>query len=1359
MDRVVHTTDIPQCYYTAHVESDTTSLNPTGVFSACRGQGIRGWIRAFGETIVIRPKRLLMDATYRGAHRIDDEHIVYRYNDLDRSTYPHHKGPVCGVDDPLEEQYLNETYALYKDSDPEMVEWIDVQRAWKRMHHHDHGHEDGDEVVDFAGEFEAKDMMANPMTQRRRLQTYTHTRYVELAIVNDPAMNEVYTDRDELAAMTIRIVSSLQSHYRDADFGSSVGNIQIVLSAIFYVEDFGTLPQPAADGCSPASLFEEDPSSSYCEVSHSNYLTVFQLYRKNHLSDFDNAQLFTYYDFIGPTVGYAAVPGMCISSSSGGIEQMTYDEEYNAVIVAHEMGHNFNMDHDGSGNLCDPSANIMASISSTNNAPGAFSDCSTKYTQDFFASSTFASSLKCLDNKPSDTQYAVCGNGFVEAGESCDCGQLFCGTIDPCCDGSTCSLYASSQCSNDDECCEDCQFKSAGTECRALDADNACDIAAETCTGTDSQCPPDFRHLEGTSCDDGDEAGYCYGGSCKSIQQQCATKGAQVDEVYDVAPTTCSAYTPLWQVPSDDCDTRLICLRTRDDQCVYINQEPDNGIPCTLASSSGTAAQCIDGVCTNSLNVKTYKWTVYAWNDCNITCKNDEDDASGWQTRDVVCTLQDGTEAVDEASCDVDSKPSTGRVCNDYVCNFCAIQANGDTVCGENGECKADLAACDCDSGYDGANCENAPALNWTGITAMAYKNTSSGDTVSVRADPCNGGVSSLTDVYVGSTVSLRWQSGGGVNLLAVGMIEVDEDGVQMNADDWPFYVGTSLAVDNEECDSENSTSFDPCYASLSCNDFSFKVPTDISTGYYRVLVRFNNDFNVESNVIQVHCSENNCNSAGHGRCNDEGTGCECDEGWYGESCEHSACIDWSFAQCDRDENGNCGSLGFTEYKPKCFGASCDSSILSFNYTVDDELINQCLYAVNDFDSGASDVHNCDNPHFEGDYCEIPRDFCGTLTSESACVDNTDNITLGECEWFAGKCVYAECAQFQSQGDCEGGSGNDTAVFFSSDATYAMFCQWIEDGSNSYCNRVTCGGDVLPHCANGAVRRPIYDRFTPMPVSICELWYCDCSTVQEATTSFWQVPTTAELLQGVADGYYSGEDVLFTADYMKPGYLDLFTCNACSLECGNGALVDDKCQNCDEECPLEVDPFRSGKECNQVFWVGSFRLNVDAQVAFIDRYDEFEPLVLLDLAYFLSTDTEHVSLWQVKPDGDESIVYFRYLFDTDFANQTQIIGGDVMAYAREELADDTSTSARGFIMQYVDSEYAYQICVPGMEECDPTKQIDIISLFLKCALYAFVAEVVAIIVYQLSCCCYRKRKQHKKDEVEMATVHSARYSV
>lgn len=67
----------------------------------------------------------------------------------------------------------------------------------------------------------------------------------------------------------------------------------------------------------------------------------------------DNGQLFSGYDFQGNAIGYATIGEMC-KVDSGGINQVTISDGRSAMLVAHEMGHNFGLYHDGTNNMCIP---------------------------------------------------------------------------------------------------------------------------------------------------------------------------------------------------------------------------------------------------------------------------------------------------------------------------------------------------------------------------------------------------------------------------------------------------------------------------------------------------------------------------------------------------------------------------------------------------------------------------------------------------------------------------------------------------------------------------------------------------------------------------------------------------------------------------------------------------------------------------------------------------------------------------------------------------------------------------------------------------------------------------------------------
>ena len=301
------------CYYSGTIINGSSKA----AFSACKGKGIRGWIYAYDELVVIRPQKYLMHNIHDNIS-IDDPYIIYRYRDMDTSDYPHNEGTTCGVEHGLD-PYLDD-------------------------HHH----------------------------HRRSLQDATTSvssgiRYVELAVVNDPALVQRYQAlygenwNNELQANTISIINTVQQYYLHTNWGSNVGEIQIVLVAIYYISDWNDYSSDYAprallnyvasnnqviycDSCEPSSYCASClGQNDYYEVDYSDYLTKFHRFRVMELNNYDNAQLFSYYDFFSTVIGLASLPGMCIEQYSGGIEQVTYDDEYNGNICAHELGHNFNV--------------------------------------------------------------------------------------------------------------------------------------------------------------------------------------------------------------------------------------------------------------------------------------------------------------------------------------------------------------------------------------------------------------------------------------------------------------------------------------------------------------------------------------------------------------------------------------------------------------------------------------------------------------------------------------------------------------------------------------------------------------------------------------------------------------------------------------------------------------------------------------------------------------------------------------------------------------------------------------------------------------------------------------------------------
>ncbi|XP_060152530.1 disintegrin and metalloproteinase domain-containing protein 19 isoform X3 [Globicephala melas] len=123
----------------------------------------------------------------------------------------------------------------------------------------------------------------------------------------------------------------------------------------------------------------------------------------------------------------------------------------------------------------------------------------------------------CLSNMP-DTRTLYggqrCGNGYLEDGEECDCGEEE-ECDNPCCNASNCTLREGAECAHG-SCCHRCKLLAPGTLCR--EQARQCDLP-EFCTGKSPHCPTNFYQMDGTPCEGGQA--YCYNGMCLTYQEQC----------------------------------------------------------------------------------------------------------------------------------------------------------------------------------------------------------------------------------------------------------------------------------------------------------------------------------------------------------------------------------------------------------------------------------------------------------------------------------------------------------------------------------------------------------------------------------------------------------------------------------------------------------------------------------------------------------------------------------------------------------------------------------------------------------------------------------------------------------------------
>ncbi|XP_010886272.2 disintegrin and metalloproteinase domain-containing protein 33 [Esox lucius] len=334
--------------------------------------------------------------------------------------------------------------------------------------------------------------LLKPLHQRVKRNAWGTTKYMELYIVADSTLykrqNKDY-QRTKLRIM--EIANYVDKFYRPL-------NIRVPLIGLEVWKE--------RDEC----IITEEPNTTLW-----SFLQWRQKLksRKKH----DNAQLLTGVIFKGTTIGMAPLEGMCSLENSGGINVDHSDLAIGAAAtMAHEIGHNFGMSHDHEGCCVEASAEqggcVMAAATG-HPFPRVFSRCSKRDLDNYFQKG----GGMCLFNMP-DMKDLVggkrCGNGFVEDGEECDCGETEECSND-CCNANNCTLKEEAQCAHG-VCCEGCKLKQAGTMCRG--PAGACDLP-EYCTGGSPYCPSNVYLLDGSSCQFGHA--YCYNGMCLTHEQQC----------------------------------------------------------------------------------------------------------------------------------------------------------------------------------------------------------------------------------------------------------------------------------------------------------------------------------------------------------------------------------------------------------------------------------------------------------------------------------------------------------------------------------------------------------------------------------------------------------------------------------------------------------------------------------------------------------------------------------------------------------------------------------------------------------------------------------------------------------------------
>ena len=173
---------------------------------------------------------------------------------------------------------------------------------------------------------------------------------VQIAEASDKLMCQKYGDVFGVQDRITSVINTVQNNY----YGSFNDDLTLTISDWFQVTCNGT-----------------DPWTSSTDAG--TLLSSFTSWGPTGFSTHDDGELWTNRDFDGGTVGIAWLSSICTNNRYNCIQDWTNNANFIRVTVAHEIGHNFSCQHDGSGTpyIMAPAVNntstwSSASISSFN---------------------------------------------------------------------------------------------------------------------------------------------------------------------------------------------------------------------------------------------------------------------------------------------------------------------------------------------------------------------------------------------------------------------------------------------------------------------------------------------------------------------------------------------------------------------------------------------------------------------------------------------------------------------------------------------------------------------------------------------------------------------------------------------------------------------------------------------------------------------------------------------------------------------------------------------------------------------------------------------------------------------------------